>query len=66
MSRAWQGAGVSRGGTSDTKTVPSRAKQLSPITKAVCWQDLPTLPSGDGKDAPLELEEVVRRATSNL
>jgi hypothetical protein len=66
MPRAGQSAGVSRGGTSDTKTVPSRAKQLSPITKAVCWQDLPTLPNDEGKDAPLEFRQVVRRATSHL
>jgi hypothetical protein len=66
MPRAGQGAGVSRGSALDTKTVTSRAKNLNPITKAVCWEDLPTLPNTEGKDAPLEFGKVVRRATPQL
>lgn len=54
MSRAGQGAGISRTAQTGTRIVAPRVKNLKPITQATNWDDLPTLPNEAAKDAPLE------------
>ncbi len=66
MSRAGQGAGLSRTAHIDTRIVAPRAKNLKPITQATNWDDLPTLPNETSKDVPLEFAKVVQRATPHL
>jgi hypothetical protein len=58
--RTGESAAVSRGSALDTKTVTPRPRNLNPITKAVYWEDLPTLPNGEGRDVLLEFGKVVR------
>jgi hypothetical protein len=59
-------AGRSETGACETKILAFRARLLKPISKTMCWEDLPTLPNDEGKDAPLEFGEVMRCATSHL
>lgn len=55
MSRAVASARL-EGGARDTSTVAPRAKNLKPITKAVYWEELPTLPNDTSTQPPLEFD----------